>query len=184
MAIEISGKSSHVTKILFLGEGAVGKTTLAKCVTCDGISKEQTSFESPPVTIGLEVHCLNFSDEKNYYSLSLWDFAGQPQFRFFQEDFIKGSLIAVLVFDVNRQSSLLKLKNWYDMVTRKSKAVRYLVIGNKTDSSKRSVPFSSGQAFASKIDAHYLETSAKTFDGVTVLRKKLQEMILEIRNGG
>lgn len=170
-----------MAKILFLGEGAVGKTSLATVLT-NNDSKEYSCL-TKDLTVGLDVHCLNFSTEKSSYSLSIWDFGGQPQFRCFQEDFMDKSLIAVLIFDVTRRSSYIQLLNWKKMILKRSKKAQFIIVGNKIDAPKRSVTFNAGQKLAIDLNCPYIETSAKTLVGIKKLRRKIKELVCNISDG-
>lgn len=180
----VNEPGSITAKILFLGEGAVGKTTLANCITCESILKREATLEKPSVTVGLDIHCLNFMTNNGHYKLSLWDFAGQPQFRFFQDDLMKKSLIGVLVFDVTRNSSFLRLTEWKEMAEKHSQTIQFIVVGNKIDSQNRTVTREMGRKYAEKIKAPYFETSAKTMKGLEELQNEIKNYVMDITTEG
>lgn len=167
-------------KVLFLGEGAVGKTSLTRVITNEELVISCYNYVPPQVTVGLEIQALNFKHDGKSYDISIWDFGGQPQFRFFQQDLMSLGIIGILVFDVTRHSSLQKLAEWHEMAKNSSEIIQFIVVGNKIDKSNRSVTQSTGQKYAFSIDSPYLETSAVTLEGVKQLREVLKEKIIQL----
>lgn len=79
----------HVNKIAFIGAPMVGKTTLIKLLTGESMPKEYQP------TIGLDFGKIVLGD----HEFSLWDLAGQEQFVFLWEMFLKGTELIFAVTD-------------------------------------------------------------------------------------
>ena len=173
-------KIRKIAKVLFLGDGAVGKTSLITLISVARFGKEMTSPQKPKVTVGFDVQIRYFIANGQKYEIAIWDFAGQPQFRFYQKDFMKYGIIGVLVFDVTRMSTLKQLYEWKKIAEENSSVVKFIVIGNKIDSEKRSISRETGEQIAASFDAEYIETSAKSIEGINELIDELQKSIIYI----
>jgi small GTP-binding protein len=114
-------------KIALLGAGGVGKSTIAsRLVTGSYIDKK--------MTVGLDVESWSLEDCNGECVIraSLFDLGGQEHFRFFQEEFLKGSSLVLIVFDVSRFRTFLDVDEWLEMIKEIPKD-RCILIGNKID---------------------------------------------------
>lgn len=114
-------------KIVVLGEGGVGKTTMSKTFT------NKSFFTEARQTIAVEFHSKILSNLKNTrHKLQIWDLGGQGQFKnmgVFRE-FCKGSDAALLCFDLTDLSTLFSIPEWMDFIEPQ---VPKFLIGTKSD---------------------------------------------------
>ena len=71
-------KQGEILKIAILGLGSVGKTTISK-----SYSGELNNPDEITMTKGVDITVKRVILQNNYYTLQIWDFAGQKQFRAF-----------------------------------------------------------------------------------------------------
>jgi small GTP-binding protein len=156
-------------KVVVVGDGAVGKTTLIRRYT------EGKFHASRVATIGVDFYTQQVQLPTGMVKLSIWDMAGQERFEIVRTGFYRGSRAAALVYDVTAPASLMNLKRWHDEVQRTVPGQPVLVIGNKVDL-ERTVRPELGRRFASYVGAPYIETSALTGQGVTQLFETLAKL--------
>ncbi|XP_051650744.1 ras-related protein Rab-18-B-like isoform X2 [Manacus candei] len=151
-------------KLLLVGDSAVGKSSLLRRFT-DG------AFEpSLKPTIGVDFRVKKMVVDGHAAQLAIWDTAGQERFRTLTPSYYRGA-----------QGVVLGLESWLkelDIYTSKSNTVKMLV-GNKTDKPDREVERKEGLQFAKKRSLLFIETSAKTQDGVQHAFEELVRKILQ-----
>ena len=85
----------------------------------------------------------------------------------------------ILVFDVNERETFQHLSHWMeeiDLYSNTDRAAK-LLVGNKIDLKAREVSPEEAQAFARRHATMYIETSAKTREGI---RQSFEEVVQKI----
>ena len=152
-------------KIILLGPGAVGKTSLLNRFVKNVFT---TSYQ---ITMGVDFLKKELKIEKGTTMLNIWDIAGQDRFKFMRKNFYRGALGALLIFDLTREDTYNQLKKkWYPEMTQfVSKDIPFLLIGNKLDIIKEIgavLDSDMARKYAESKDSIYIETSAKTGENV------------------
>lgn len=149
-------------KIVFVGEPAVGKTSL--------IMKFLSRDEKVKMTIGVKI----FKLMKN---IVVFDLSGQKRFEFItKSDLVfKNARLVVFVFDLSRPSTLYNgLKRFYSKIKDKRK----ILVGNKSDLVNLSNLISLIDKVANEYHFEkYFITSAKTGEGVKELFSYIANVI-------
>jgi len=109
-------------KISLVGFSGVGKTTTTKL-----IKSEEIPMQHIPTITG-EVATIKIGKLSFY----LWDFAGQDQFDFLWEKFIRGS-DAVLLMTDSTLENLEKSRFFIELVNKAVPYARFAVVANKQD---------------------------------------------------
>jgi small GTP-binding protein len=120
------------------------------------------------MTIGVDFQTIAVELKGQPIKLTVWDLAGQERFAPFRDDFYRGARGVGLVFDVTDRQSFEDLPHWLQESKSVVPDAYFVVNGNKTDLA-RIVATEEGRAYAASINAAYVETSAKTGDGVQQL---------------
>jgi len=148
-----------IVKVVVAGDGSVGKTSLIRRY-CTG------KFESSRVmTIGVDFQVKIVEVDGRSVKLSIWDIAGQDRFGSFRDSFYRGAQSVALVYDVTDILSMNNLANWQREIAKIAPKAGFCVIGNKIDL-HRVIPRDVAESWAVANGFPYLETSAKTAEGV------------------
>jgi len=125
--------------------------------------------ESRIMTIGVDFQTVAVKSGDLAFKLTVWDLAGQERFASFRENFYRGARAVAIVYDVTDRESFESLPRWLQEAKGVVDHNRFLVVGNKIDRPNRVVESVVGKEYAASMSAAYLETSAKTGDGVARL---------------
>jgi small GTP-binding protein len=168
----------YLFKLMVIGEGAVGKTTLVNRYVTGTFERDYKT------TIGSQfaVKLTHISPPQSEYAIGIklqaWDVAGQARFKAVRKMYYSGAAGIILVFDVTRRRSFTELSKWVQEADESiGMRVPFLCVGNKTDLPDRAVPSDEAKRWAEDNGFLYLESSAKTGDGVADMFTVLAEVM-------
>jgi len=168
----------YLFKIMVIGEGAVGKTTLVNRYVTGTFERDYKT------TIGSQfaVKLAHISPPESEYATGIkiqaWDVAGQARFKAVRKMYYSGAAGIIIVFDVTRRRSFTELSKWVQEADESVGArVPFLCVGNKTDLPDRAVPSDEAKKWAEDNGFLYLESSAKTGEGVADMFTVLAEIM-------
>jgi len=149
-------------KILLLGDGAVGKTSLIRKFVTDQFNDDYIASIGTKVT--KKVIKFNLKDDELNLVLLIWDILGQSDFKGVIGASFYGASGAFLVADMTRRPTLENLKKvWLPRVKQVAKDLPVVFLGNKADLSDLYAFREKDLAeIADTYDAPYFLTSAKT----------------------
>ncbi|NVM27260.1 MAG: GTP-binding protein [Candidatus Helarchaeota archaeon] len=183
MELEPEGPSiaSHYKfKINILGEPEVGKSAFNKYCS--------TRFESSLEELHEQVYGVSFAVKilKNIdieMTLVVWNFTGQERYKTVQPSYMKGVSGILLLFDLTRLETFLKLPEWLEFIKRNETNVPILLVGTKADLFHlKDVTDTGIENFvrANGLEGYY-EVSFKTGLNVEAVINKMSEIIYQIR---
>ena len=115
-------------KILLLGDGAVGKTSLVNRYVKGQFSDRYKA------TIGVDIFSKEVSSQNGDVTLQLWDLSGQTHFSAVRGKFYQKASGALLVFDLTNKKSFENLDNWLkESKDATGVDLTMVLIGNKMD---------------------------------------------------
>jgi len=162
-------------KILIIGESGVGKSSLLLRFTDDQFDPELAA------TIGVDFKVKVIDIDGNRVKLQIWDTAGQERFRTLTPSYYRGGQGAILVYDVTSRESFQKVEDWLNELETFSTNhdIKRILVGNKCDKEgERMVSREEGQKCARKYQMMFIESSAKTKEGVQTAFEELVEKII------
>ncbi len=156
---------SPVFKTVLIGEGGVGKTSLAVRYTEDRFDQQMK------MTIGVNFATKKLNIEGTDLTLLLWDLGGQPRFQDVVMDYFRGSKLGIAVYEVSRPFTLHRLDDWIARLHSSVPGCDVFIVGNKIDERIPGVGITDEEVetFASKYNAQIFEVSAKSGLGVKEL---------------
>merc|ERR1719145_578532 len=151
----LSGLNKY--KLVFLGEQAVGKTSIITQFMYDTF---ETNYQA---TIGIDFLSKTLHLDDRTVRLQLWDTAGQERFRSLIPSYIRDSSGAIVVYDITNRSSFNNTSKWIeDVRAERGNDVVIVLVGNKTDlADRRQVSSEEGEEKAKENAVMFIEASAK-----------------------
>jgi len=167
----------NIFKVVLLGEGRVGKTSLLVRFTTNNFDdREQATVQATP----FQPRPLQMGTQR--VELQLWDTAGQERFHSLGPIYYRDAAAALIVFDITDMDSFERAKAWVkELQQMVGPDIVITIAANKCDLEKeRSVPDAVVAAFAQQVGASYFNTSAKTGSGLDkafrdIARRALQQ---------
>ena len=157
----------YLFKSIVVGDGGVGKTALTLRFSKGFFTEDYK------MTIGVDFHVKTISIDTEeegqiMVKLQIWDTGGQERFSSIRPMYYRGALGALLIFDLTSYESFEHLPQWIEEIRANVKnEVPFLLVGNKSDLVDiRAVSLEEINDFTEKFNLYYMETSAKTGEGV------------------
>ncbi|XP_072921097.1 ras-related protein Rab-28 isoform X1 [Hemitrygon akajei] len=168
-------------KIVILGDGASGKTSLAMRFAQEAFGKQYKQ------TIGLDFFLKRISLPGNLnVTLQVWDIGGQTIGGKMLDKYIYGAQGILLVYDITNYQSFENLEDWYAIVKKVNDECEQqpmvALVGNKIDLEHiRTVKTDKHQRFCQEnnISGHFV--SAKTGDSVFLCFQRFAADIIGIK---
>ena len=177
MSQQSDQKRQFLFKIVVVGEGGVGKSTMIQRLITG-------HFVPMKITIGTDLLSWSTTREDTDIKLQIWDFAGEKRFRFFLPNYSRGAQGCLLCYDISRYTSFQNLQEWYDVVNDNTKDPIFLMVGGKADlsESRRTVKKEEAEEFKNEHNIPFLiETSSKTGENNNNIFETLVEAMLKKR---
>jgi Ras-related protein Rab-21 len=161
--------SAQKFKVVILGEGRVGKTSILLRYTKGEYDEKQIStlqasyLDKKLLVSGVNVH------------LSIWDTAGQERFHALGPIYYRDADAALLVYDITDKESFNKVRKWVKELRKiVGNDIIIVIAGNKIDLEKqKNVPEEEAKSYAETVEASHFYTSAKS-------NKGLEEVFLDL----
>ena len=167
-ALEIFKMLVEDDKITFrtvtIGDSSVGKTSIVNRFVRDRFNPNEQN------TIGALYDSFQEVRDGQEIQVQIWDTAGQEQYRSLSPVYFRSAAAAIIVFDVTNRDSFANVKSWLDSFRAVSNEKSIVIICcNKIDLDGRAIEENEAKDFATHNDCAYVETSAKTGEGVNEL---------------
>ncbi|RDE17066.1 MAG: hypothetical protein C4K49_03710 [Candidatus Thorarchaeota archaeon] len=161
---------SKTKKIVMVGAGGAGKSTIASRLVTG-------TFVNRTMTIGLDIESWALVDEEGQVSAraAIFDLGGQEHFRFFQERFVSGASIVLIVFDITRFKTIIDIDEWVPIIEGLPRQ-KWLLVGNKTDEGQV-IPTEEIESKAKELGIPFVLVSAKTGENFDKLADMVQHLL-------
>ena len=170
----MSPERRYVFKLVIIGDGAVGKTSLIARFA------EKTFQAEYKPTLGTNIVIKELELGDDHIKLLLWDIAGQAKWRDVRHLYYKGAQGCILVFDVTRPGTFESIPSWHTDLIKFSGDIPRVLIANKIDlTDLRKINRPQAEEMAEEQGASYFETSAKDGTQVNDAFKSISKSILK-----
>ena len=163
-------------KILLLGDGAVGKTSLVHRFV-EGVFNERYK-----ATIGVDIFSKTVTtDSGSEIELQLWDLSGQAHFSAVRSKFYNKADGALLVFDLTNKKTFENLDSWINEATSGvGSEIPMFLLGNKVDLSDLvAIGDDEITNFAGTKNWGWSKSSAKTGENVEGAFKSIASVVTD-----
>ena len=154
------------SKVLFIGESSVGKTSLVKRLLFGTFNQEQVK------TDGIFIDQWLLGEIK----LNIWDFGGQEIMHATHQFFLTKRSLYVLVIDTRNNQDQNHIEYWLKIIQSFGSASPVLIVGNKIDQHPLDIDRTGLQKKYPNI-VGILETSAATGAGIEELKAAITEQV-------
>mmetsp|Transcript_3695 Transcript_3695/g.4248 ORF Transcript_3695/g.4248 Transcript_3695/m.4248 type:complete len:242 (+) Transcript_3695:279-1004(+) len=171
------GKSSSRMKfkIVLLGEGRVGKTS----ILLRFCKNEYDGRQPPTLNASYMDRRINIGNQP--VQLSIWDTAGQERFHALGPIYYRDADAALLVYDITDAESFTKVRKWVRELRKiVGENIAIAIAGNKSDLEKnRHVSEEEALKYAESVGAKHFHTSAKLNRGLDDVFLELSKKVLK-----
>ena len=142
-------------KIIFTGDIYVGKTSIINVLMGQ---KFNNDYEA---SIGVDFFSKTIKYKGKIIKLQIWDSAGQEKFRSLIPNYIRGSSLVFIVYDISNKKSFNNVNSWVNFVNNIENS-NIVIVGNKIDlENKREVTYEEGKKYCEENNFDFFEVSAK-----------------------
>jgi internalin A len=120
-------RSLDEAKLIIVGEGSVGKTSLINRIV------HNRYFDDEQRTEGIDVTRWTLDVDGVGTSLNIWDFGGQEIMHATHQFFLTKRSIYILVIDVRQGEEQNRIEYWLKLIQSFSDHSPVIIVGNKTD---------------------------------------------------
>ncbi|XP_076317984.1 ras and EF-hand domain-containing protein homolog [Tachypleus tridentatus] len=179
VSFEPTGPPERTYKIVFVGDAAVGKSSLIIRLSKGVFMETLTS------TLGVDFQMKSLRVDNRNVAVQLWDTAGQERFRSMTQSYFRKADGIMLVYDCTSEYSFLNVRQWMEAVDDvTTRQVPVMIVANKTDRREMAraeniqcVSTEVGEKLAKEFGAFFIEVSAKTgrnvLESVVVLTRAM-----------
>jgi internalin A len=165
------GTRQWVSKLLVVGQGGVGKTSLLRALRGDGFDARESS------THGIAVRALDIPHPTKAgvtMALKTWDFGGQQIYHATHQFFLTNRSLFILVWNARHGHEQGRLYYWLDTIRARAPESPVLLVATHVDERSADLPLSDIRQRYPQIVGHYT-VSNKTTGGIEALRRAITE---------
>ncbi|XP_069138297.1 uncharacterized protein [Argopecten irradians] len=165
------------TKLMLVGLGGAGKTSLVKSLMSRNRSSNLTGADA--ITDGIDICTWNVKHDKDTISYSVWDFAGQTIYYNTHQFFLSDRAVYLLLWNIRLGHEHAGLNFWLNSISVHAPKAPIFVVGTHTDQmSKVELPMDEMKAKYHQIEGFHF-VSSKDGKGIPELKNALFKVTLQ-----
>jgi len=162
----------HEAKIVLIGQGSVGKTSLVKRLIYNNFDINE------PKTDGISIEKMLLKFDSQILTLRIWDFGGQDIMHATHQFFLTKRTLYILVLDSRIGQEENRVEYWLKIIKSYGGNSPVIIVGNKCDQQPLDID-QRGLQNKYPCIKHFVEISCLTGEGIEKLRETIS---LEIRD--
>ncbi|BAY21081.1 small GTP-binding protein domain-containing protein [Calothrix sp. NIES-2100] len=164
----------HEAKLLLVGQGSVGKTSLIERLIRNKYDKNQ------PQTDGLNVETWNVQVNSKDIRLNVWDFGGQEIYHATHQFFLTKRSLYLLVCNCRTSEEENRIEYWLKLIESFGGKSPVIIVGNKKDEQPLDINRKALREKYPNIQA-IIETSCQENIGIDELRAAIFQQIANLK---
>ena len=167
----VAAKREWVSKLLVVGEGAVGKTCLLRALRGDDY------IEGMPTTHGIEINTLILdhpAEPGEKMRLNTWDFGGQQIYHATHQFFLTNRSLYLVVWNARGGPQAGKLDYWLDTIKARTKDSPIFLVATWVDERDADLNLADLKERYPQIKGHFT-VSNKNDTGIEQLREAIRQ---------
>jgi internalin A len=172
-------KRLNETKVLIIGQGGIGKTSLIQRILHDTFDQNQSKTEGisiNPWQINKSSLVFETANVDMSIKLNIWDFGGQEIMHATHQFFLTKRSLYLLVLDARLTQEENRVEYWLKIIQSFGGESPVLIVGNKTDQHPLDIDRTGLQKKYPNI-VGILETSAATGMGIEALKAEITKQV-------
>lgn len=164
----------QIVPLVIVGDTNVGKSCILQYFI-DGYLKDTIYATGGPCFIAKSINI-----EGKRVKLEIWDISGKEQYRSLNKLMYNSKEGVIFTYSIDDKDSFRKLSQFLqDAEDHAREEFCKILVGNKKDTSERQVAYDEGKQFAESQKMEFIETSARTGEGIAELFEILTRDILQ-----
>jgi small GTP-binding protein len=164
-------------KLILLGDGGTGKTTLAHRYVSG------TFLDNTQMTIGVQLHAKEMTIDDQSIILQIWDLGGEDRFRFILPQYCIGAHGGIFVYDLTAPRTLYHIDDWMGVLRDAHVNMPVVIAGTKADliADRKNMELNAQETAAKYEIAEVYSISSKTGENVENLFEKIARLMIDFR---
>ena len=164
------GERQWVSKLLIVGQGGVGKTSVLRALQGEGFDFEERTTRGIAIR---KIELKHPGEEGVVMTLTSWDFGGQEIYHATHQFFLTSRSLFLLVWNAREDYEAGKLPYWLDTISARAPDSPVLIVATHTDERAASLPFEELKRKFPQVIDHFEVTNKPPRDGIEALRQAI-----------
>ena len=173
----------YEAKVLLVGEGAVGKTSLLRALRGEKFDPELSTTHGIEIKQVEEVH--PDAAIEDHLILNFWDFGGQEVYRITHQFFFSENALYLLVWKPREGQEENNLEGWLERIhLRVGDKARVLIVATHCNERHPELDYPSLQAKYPRLLAGHLAIDSSDDTGIDELHRRIAQVVSEMEHVG